>query len=115
MKSLLHFSFLVPLAAFLFHQIGQKILDWSLPFLDFYLDPFCFGALIPPLLLIERKWLFKQTKFSKLEFVMLLLVLIIFSEVLIPLLSSNFTADPFDALGIFLGGCWYWWLGRNRK
>tara|TARA_R110002050_G_scaffold226139_1_gene361966 strand:+ start:125 stop:490 length:366 start_codon:yes stop_codon:yes gene_type:complete len=112
-KRLLHFSFWIPAALFIVHQILQKGLAIHLSFIDAYLDPFCLGALVPPLLLIEREWLFKQTHFSKIEFVILLLVLMLASEWLLPFLSSEFVADPFDAFAIFLGGCWFWWLQRG--
>ncbi|NBG64526.1 hypothetical protein [Acidiluteibacter ferrifornacis] len=109
-KRLLHFSFWIPAALFVVHQILQKGVAINLSFIDDYLDPFCLGALVPPLLLIEREWLFKQTHFAKIEFVILLLVLMLASEWLLPFLSSEFVADPFDALAIFIGGCWFWWF-----
>lgn len=114
-KRLLHFSFWIPAALFVVHQILQKELAIHLSFIDAYLDPFCLGALVPTLLLIEREWLFKQTHFSKIEFAILLLVLMLASEWLLPFLSSEFVADPFDAFAIFLGGCWFWWFqGESR-
>jgi hypothetical protein len=113
MKRFLHFSFWIPACAFLLHQLLQKGLNFSLPLIDFYLDPFCFGALVPPLLLLERQWLFKQAHFSKLEFGILLIMLVIFSEVVLPFISPNFVGDPIDAVLIVLGGGWFWWLGRK--
>tara|TARA_R110002049_G_scaffold304001_4_gene498821 strand:+ start:1305 stop:1655 length:351 start_codon:yes stop_codon:yes gene_type:complete len=113
MKRLWHFSFLLPSIAFLLHQLMQKLLNIPFPIIDNYLDPFCFGALIPPLLLIERQLLFKQTEFPQLEFIILLLILVIFSEILLPLVSSNFFADPLDAVFILLGGIWFWNLGKK--
>jgi hypothetical protein len=111
-KHLLHYSFLLPSVAFLVHQITQKIIGFSFPFIDNYLDPFCFGALVPPLLLMERKLIFNELAYSKLEILVLLTILVIFSEVLLPFIDTRFIADPIDACLIVLGGGWYWRLGN---
>ncbi len=111
-KRLLHYSFLVPCLAFFVHQFIQKVVGFSLPLADNYLDPFCFGALVPPLLLLERKLLFNQTNYAKLELILLLIVLVIFSEVFLPFISDRFIADPIDMGLIVLGGGWFWWLEK---
>ena len=111
-KRLLHYSFLVPCVAFFAHQIIHKIVGLSFPLADNYLDPFCFGALVPPLLLLERKLLFNQTNYSKLELMLLLIVLVVFSEVFLPFVSDRFIADSIDVGLIVLGGGWYRWLGN---
>jgi hypothetical protein len=109
-RRLLHYSFIIPTVAFLLHQIIQKIAGISAPWFDNYLDPFCFGAIVPPLLLEERAFLFKRTYFTKLEFIILLLILVLFSEILLPFVSSNFVADSIDAILILIGGSWFLWL-----
>lgn len=109
-KRVTHFSFWFPAILFITHQLSQKVLGLHIPFIDFYLDAFCFGAIVPVLMLIERQWLFKQSRYSSVEFVSLLIFLILVSEVLLPFISTNFIADMYDALAILLGGVWFWIL-----
>lgn len=96
---------------FLAHQLSQKGLGISLPFLDQYLDTF----LLPPLLLtgLLAEWrdlyqLGERYVFSSLVLVLLTLVLLITSEVVFPSLSSQFTADPYDGLSIALGSLFFY-------
>ena len=114
-RPFLHFSFYIPAALFITHQIMQKGMGIQFRFFDFYLDPFCFSALIVPLFVWERKLLFKRTNISKLELCILVLFLIIFSEVILPYFFPQFVADVTDVFAIVLGGFWYSWLGAESR
>ena len=111
----LHFSFWVPALLFVIHQILQKLIGVEIPFVDFYIDPFCFSALTMPLYMWERKMLFHQSGISKLEMLVLLTFLILFSEVVLPYFSSQFIADLLDVLMILLGGVWFYCFRPSRK
>ena len=100
MKRFLHFSFLCPAILFTVHQILQKALLIHIPFIDSYLDPFCFGAIVPALYVFERSRMVKSVKVGFGELLALTLVLVLFSEYLLPLLSPAFTFDIADILMI---------------
>jgi len=107
MKRFLHFSFLIPALLFTIHQILQKILSVHILVADFYLDPFCFGALVPALYAFERKLFFNQSKLTSLDLLILSILLITVSELLLPILSSRFIFDLIDAFLIIAGVFWY--------
>ncbi len=107
-KRVTHFSFWFPAFLFVIHQLLQKVMGLHIPFIDFYLDAFCFGAIVPVFVLIERQWWFDQSQFTKVEFAILLIFLILVSEVGLPYLSNNLITDFYDALAILLGGVWFW-------
>tara|TARA_B100000508_G_C11448280_1_gene272585 strand:+ start:592 stop:933 length:342 start_codon:yes stop_codon:yes gene_type:complete len=102
-----HWSFIFPLIVFLGHQTTQKALHLSLPFLDNYLDPFCFTAIAFPLIVLERSWLFSQNKHSKIDLLIIFIFLAIVSEVLLPALSHQFVQDPWDILSMLFGFIWH--------
>lgn len=114
-RAVLHFSFVIPAILFLTHQVFQKLLNIPLPLVDKYLDPFCFGALVPVFLLIERKSLFKQQKLSNLDLTILTLALIVFSEFILPAFFSKYSTDWFDVALIILGVLWFKLLHSSNK
>ena len=87
----------------------QKVIGMQFSLFDSYLDPFCFSALVLPFWALERKWLFHQSNISELEAGVLILVLILFSEVILPNFSSLFVYDLWDVILIVGGGVW-WYL-----
>lgn len=91
---------------FVFHQFSQKILGWSLTFLDHYLDTFLLAPLLLTGLLAEWRDLYQlgnQYTFPLPVVGLLCLVLLITSELVFPALSQAFTPDKYDALSIILG------------
>lgn len=106
-RRLWHYGFLGPAILFILHQVSQKVIGMPLPFADAYLDPFCFGALVPHFLEMERAKLFRVKPLSKLDIAILALYLAILSEWLLPALSNRFTPDFFDVVSIFLGCFWF--------
>ena len=106
-KRLLHAGFLIPLLAFLIHQLLQYGMQIHLQLVDSYLDPFCAGALSPWVISIEREWLFRQQRLSKTEVIVIMLFLSIVSEFIFPYLSNRFTSDWIDVVAIGLGSIWY--------
>lgn len=107
MKRFLHVSFLCPAILFTVHQVLQKVLLIHISFVDSYLDPFCFGALVPALYTFERNRMTKNDQVGFAELLALTFVLVIFSEYLLPLLSLAFTFDYADMLMIVLGVLWF--------
>ncbi len=96
-------SFLLPAILFIGHQVLQYGFNCTLPFIDNYLDPFCFGALAMHGYLFERSWLYDYHKISLLSYLIIFLFLSLTSEVLFPLLSNRFVADWLDVVAIFFG------------
>ena len=108
-------SFLIPAILFISHQVLQYGFKWSVPFIDNYLDPFCFGALAMHGYLFERIWLYDYHKISLLSYLIIFLFLSLTSEVLFPLLSNRFVADWRDVVAIFLGILFFYITHGNQK
>lgn len=116
MKQHWHYSGLIPISAFFIHQVLQKALNFPMPLLDNYLDPFCLGALGIYGLQLERKWLFDQPALTKTDILLATLFLVIVSEIVFPFFSNKFVPDWIDAVSISLGVCWFLitFPGRDR-
>tara|TARA_B110000503_G_scaffold108355_1_gene162045 strand:- start:1641 stop:2033 length:393 start_codon:yes stop_codon:yes gene_type:complete len=112
-KVFLHFSFWIPAALFIGHQIMQKIIEIQFSPFDLYLDPFCFSAIAISLWTLERKLLFNQSTISKLEVRMLVLFLILYSEFFLPYFFPQFVFDLWDVVMILLGYFWFY-LFKNK-
>ncbi|MFK7931913.1 MAG: hypothetical protein AB8G22_00295 [Saprospiraceae bacterium] len=87
------------------HQIAQRILEWQLPFLDSYLDPFC---CIPFLLcgfVLERRWLFKIKHFrlSLFDIAILTAGLSLLFEIGFPYFFPDFVFDVYDFVAYAVG------------
>lgn len=103
-------------ALFLYHQFSQKVLGWSFPLFDHYLDTFLLAPLLLSGLLAEWRDLYRlgPSYIFPLHLVALMcLVLLVISELLFPALSRSFTADLYDGVSIFLGSCFFY-LFMNR-
>ncbi|MEQ8714060.1 MAG: hypothetical protein RIC80_13645 [Cyclobacteriaceae bacterium] len=112
-QRLFHIGFIVPLVAFVFHQVLQYGLDVQIEFLDNYLDPFCASAMACYLLNIERWYYFDELKFTWLDMIILVIFLSIISELLFPWLSDRFVSDVKDIPAFLLGGVWYMFIARK--
>lgn len=91
---------------FMMHQILQYGFKMAVRWMDNWLDPFLFPMIILPLLRWERRRITRKYSysFSLLESIATTAAMIIISEILLPLLSTRFVADPTDALCILTGG-----------
>jgi branched-subunit amino acid transport protein len=114
MKPFVSIGFLIPAFLFILHQILQKLLQLNYPFIDNYLDPFCFTALCIPLILIERKRLFQHSSISLLELGIYSIALLLVSEGLLPWVSAQFKSDPWDLIPLSLGILWAAFFNRKK-
>jgi len=117
MAAFKNIAFLLAFFAFLLHQIVEKILDVHFSFLDSYLDPFLCIPIMLTFLLFERRVFFRQGNtfvLSSLEIIVATIVMICISELLFPYLSSQFTADWHDAIGMFCGSVYFYFFINVR-
>lgn len=88
------------------HQIIQHYFKYPLPFLDHYLDPFIFGAIVPYLIKWEQRLVWKKGKHFILPnwlIVSLFIFLSLISEVILPHFHTGYTQDIYDLLAIGMG------------
>ena len=111
-KIFFHISFILPLLAFIVHQIVEHYFKKPLPILDNYLDPFCASVLILHALAFERRFLVDWS-LTLLDVVIAVVLLAIVSELVFPYFSYKFTSDIWDALSFALGGVWFVLLRRD--
>ncbi|MEO1050149.1 MAG: hypothetical protein AAFX87_05975 [Bacteroidota bacterium] len=97
----------IPLVCFIVHQLLQKVLEVNMQWLDWYLDPFCLGAISLYGLQLERQYFYQQLKLGSADILMTTLFLIVVSEVVFPYLSNQFVQDWRDAVSICLGTAWF--------
>lgn len=112
-RAVFHYSFLVPSLLFVVHQVIFFGFQVQIRFLDNYLDPFCFSAIMLHCYMLQRHWIGLHRAVSKEEVFAFVFVLSLFSELLFPFLSAKFTADVFDVLGIILGGVWFYFTSAE--
>jgi len=112
------FALWIIVIVFLLHQFVQKILEFPLPFLDSYFDPFAAAVLGSFVLRMERKYLWKrkQLSFQWYETLVITIVLALISEQLFPLLSEDFTSDLLDYVAFAIGGIYfYYFLNKEER
>ena len=114
-RAVFHYSFLVPSFLFVVHQVIFFGFQVQIRFLDNYLDPFCFSAIVLSIYQLQRNWLLGEGDVSKEEVLGFVVVLSLLSEVLFPWLSARFTADFYDVLSIALGACWFWLTKKSTR
>ena len=107
MKFVAYLSWLLPLLLFAGHQLLQTGLHYPTGWVDDYLDPFCAAALGLHLVAFERKLYFGQKHLLWADVLVATGGLAIFSEVVFPYFSDNFTADAWDVVAILVGSGWY--------
>jgi len=105
-KIILHYGFIVPLLAFLIHQLLQGFTEVRLYAIDNFIDPFCLGALGLHVIAVERH-LFFDERLSILDVILTIIILAVVTEFLFPIFSNDFVFDWFDLLAITLGACWF--------
>ena len=90
------------------HQIAQRLLNWSFPFLDSYLDPFLCMPILLGLLTMERKWVMgKDYNLPILDSVVIVVVLSLIFELGFPKWSDAFYYDSYDFVAYGLGALAY--------
>ena len=114
-------AFWVCLLLFLVHQLLQKVLAVSLPFLDSYLDPFLCIPIILPLLALERHYLLGLSYFNASDpgdAAIVTVALSVIFEVGFPTWSSSFVQDKYDFVA-YAAGYLFWyltiWRGRASR
>ena len=100
-------------AIFLLHQLVQKGFGVDVPFVHEYLDPTLSIPIMLGLWQLERRYLFGRARLTLLETVVGTLFLMLIFEFVFPLLSTDFTADPWDLVAYSLGGLLYWLFVNN--
>ncbi|MEN0003224.1 MAG: hypothetical protein AAF798_03740 [Bacteroidota bacterium] len=108
-----HILFGVSLLLFLLHQVLQKGLAISIPFIDSYLDP----LLCMPILLYLWQWDRRlvwsiQRPLSLSEIIGATIILSMLFEWLFPRWHSGFYADGWDVVGYFMGAAGYYFASR---
>jgi hypothetical protein len=98
------------LALFIAHQLLQKVLNISLPYVDSYLDPLLCMPILLYLLLIERSYFWKQkvTSLSSATIIAATVFIIVISEIFFPLYTTAFVFDEIDIALYFLGAGFYY-------
>lgn len=110
--------FIISCILFLGHQLLQHVLNISIPIVDDYLDSFLAMPIILPLLLAERRYLFRRGRsynLPVLEVVLATIYISIISELVFPLLSPRFTFDWLDFIFFFAGAGIYMLIEYTRN
>lgn len=100
------------------HQLTQKVFHISLPWADSYLDPLLLMPILCQLVLWERRVLFRKGPSYTLEWWRVALVCVfvsVLAEVVFPMVSSKFTADPYDIVCYGLGAFTFWTLWNEAE
>lgn len=122
MKVLKSPVFIICCVLFVLHQLLQKGLEISLPFIDSYLDNLLAMPIILTFLLVERRILFRRGKgyrLSAMDVVLATIYIVVIAEVVFPLLSDNFVTDWRDVIFYSLGSLIFWftinrWPARDN-
>ena len=116
MPVLKNWIFWAALILLLLHQWIEKILHYSIPIFDNYLDTLLCMPILLGTLLWERRNLFKlgqNFSFSFPTVVIITFIAIIIFEVIFPYLSPQFTADWIDGIMYCIGSLiFYFFINR---
>lgn len=98
--------------AIVLHQIAQRFLGISIPFMDSYLDPLCSIPFLLSGFVLERRFLLKIHDFrlNLSEILTITLVLSLIFEYLFPIITSEFIYDLCDFLAYAGGGILFYLL-----
>ncbi|MFK8056178.1 MAG: hypothetical protein AB8F78_08690 [Saprospiraceae bacterium] len=106
--------YLLALSTFVGHQFIQKILGWSIPFVDSYLDPFLSIPLLLGLAAAERNWLFGEAHwagFKGVEIIAMTVALAVLFEEGFPWLDPvGQTRDIYDYVAYAFGAVAYYFF-----
>lgn len=116
MKVLKNPVFLLSLILVLAHQLSQKVLHFSFPILDSFLDPLLCPPILLGLILMERRRLLNLEEnhtFSNIEIFIMTGTMALIFELGFPYFSSKFTADIWDVVMYFIGAVIFkFWINR---
>lgn len=110
--------FIISCILFVGHQLLQHVFKINIPLADAYLDNFLAMPIILPLLLAERRYLFKRGgtyHLPLLEVILATIYISLISELLFPLLSSRFTFDWLDFAFFIAGAALYVLVERKLE
>jgi hypothetical protein len=98
------------ISLFITHQLLQKTFNITLPFIDSYLDPLLCIPILLYLLLLERKYLWKQkaTSLSMITIVAATLIIIVVAEILFPRYTTAFVFDAIDIVMYGIGAGFFY-------
>jgi hypothetical protein len=98
------------LALFIAHQLLQKAFNISLPYIDCYLDPLLCMPILLYLLLIERRYFWRQkvTSLSSATIIAATIFIIVIAEILFPLYTTAFVFDIIDIALYCLGAAFFY-------
>ena len=102
-----HYSWVIPFVLFLLHQYTQIWLGLRIVWADYYLDPFCAGALALSAIAFERRLFFGQQRLTLADIGVTTGYIIFVSEFLFPYFSDRFVADWADVIAILAGVGWF--------
>ncbi|BDS12253.1 hypothetical protein [Aureispira anguillae] len=103
----------VCLLLFIGHQLTQKVLLWSIPLADNYLDTLLCMPILLGLILMERRFLWRRIKvynFPLLDTIVSVAALAILYEEIFPVFFSGFTRDVWDYVSYALGACLFYFF-----
>lgn len=98
-------------ALFLLHQLSQKVMGWSIPPADNYLDTLVCMPLLLTGFQAEQRWLWGRRDLRPLEVIGITALLSFAFEGVFPLLNPAFTADWVDVAAYFSGA--FSWLALS--
>lgn len=110
--------FIICLAVFILHQLAQKFLNIHFGLADRYLDNLLAMPVILSLWKAEKTWLFKKDKnyqLSSLEIIMATAHVALITEILFPILSTNFTSDWIDVVFYSTGSLLFYIFQKSKR
>jgi len=95
---------------FIVHQYLQLIAEISCPLADSYLDPALMMPIVLHAVMWEKRLLHKDhsVRLPAIHIFSYFILTAFIAEILFPLLSNKFTADPFDIISYAMGSFVYY-------
>lgn len=117
MKVLTNLYFFIPCLIFWINQYLEKVRGIFLPFVHAYLDDLLAMPVILGITLQVYRWIHPQRnhfRFTKVQIIVGFAYISILFELLLPIWSSRYVADPVDVLCYALGSIYFYHLINNR-
>ena len=112
-SSLFHFPIFwwICFSLFWLHQIAQRLLHWSIPLVDSYLDPLLCMPVLLGILSKERSLVLGRTyRLPLFDLIVIVIFLSLIFELGFPKWSSAFFYDPLDFVAYGVGALLYYFL-----
>jgi len=98
---------------FWLHQIGQRLLHWSIPWVDSYLDPLLCMPVLLGIFCKERSMVLGKTyQLPLFDLIVIVVFLSLIFELGFPKWSASFFYDPWDFLCYGVGAILYYLITR---